>query len=120
MPARTNGHPPLPKLLAAGGSKVDYDEMKVYAQFGCLALKDANGRIIKYLSCNEVMAKYPQFNKYDSSSVNNVIQRFKLQHRNASSDRAAAGRVPAHRKYRPATAPPLFAAAAITAVAATV
>jgi hypothetical protein len=114
MPARTNSRPPLPKLLASGPSVVDYNELKIYAQFGCLALKDAKGRIIKYLSCAEVNAKYPQFNKYDTSSVNNVIQRFKTQHQNTSRDRAAAGRVSAHRKCRHRQRhhrlpPPLFA-----------
>jgi hypothetical protein len=94
MPART----PLPKLLAAGPSKTDYNEMKVYAQFSCLCLKDASGRIIKYLSCAEVNAKYPQFNKYDSASINGIVQCFKKQHQQTSGDRAAAGWVPAHHK----------------------
>jgi hypothetical protein len=98
MPARTNNRPPLPKLLATGPSAVDYNELKIYAVGGCLTLKDAKGRIIKYLSCAEVNAKYPQFNKYDTSSVNNVIQRFKTQHQNTSRDRAAAGQVNTHRK----------------------
>lgn len=88
--------PPKPKLTS---DLRDYAELKVYVENGCCLLRDDTGRSIRSLSPTEIAEKFPQFQQYDYSSRNSVIQRFKGQAEKQRQERADAGHVKTHRKF---------------------
>ena len=79
------------KFLSTGKSKVDYEELWLYVENGTTNFKDDKGRVVKPLTSVQVQVKYPQFQKYKTSTFNSALYCMKKQVVNMANERQSYG-----------------------------
>ena len=79
------------KLLSTGASTVDYLELQIYVENGCVDVKNQKGQVVKALTPRQVQLKFPQFLKYNNSSFSSVLYRMKKQALTSVKDQEVYG-----------------------------
>ena len=80
--------PAKPKLLSTGPLLIDYQELRIYFENSCCSVKDAKGKVVRALTPQQIVQKFPQFDAYNYASFNACVQHFiKKQHSNIQRDR---------------------------------